>query len=232
MNVFVRAVVLVAASALISACSSYRIIERTHIPSQELANEGARALLPSGVDLRAISAAGLKVTKHAEGWVPHLYDDSASYCTIGYGHLVDGRISCKEADALRLADFVHGLTRTRGETLLISDMATAQYTVMKVVVVPITDGQFAALSDFVFNIGSMNFRASTLLKVINAHQQDHVAEQLRLWVLAKGIPQPGLVKRREAEIGLFFDGQPQPKGLPRPGETLKPLDIETGQSAP
>jgi lysozyme len=215
--------------ALSAGCASRGSIydERDHIPSQELAGV-SREVLPAGVHLRSVDARGLDVTKRAEGWVPHLYDDAVMYCTIGYGHLID-KSPCEEVAEAKLGDFARGLTEPQGEALLVIDMSTAQYTVMKSVGVTLSDGQFAALSDFVFNVGSLNFRASTLLQVVNARQNDRIAGQFRRWVFAKGKPWPGLEERREAEINLFFDGQPQRKAVPRPEEELTPIDIETGE---
>ena len=73
-----------------------------------------------------------------------------------------------------------------GSNLLVEDMPSAQYTVMKHVRAPMTDGQFAALTDFVFNVGSTNSSKSTLLKVVNESQDDQVGVQFRRWVLADG----------------------------------------------
>ena len=91
------------------------------------------------------------------------------------------------------------------------------------------DGQFAALADFVFNVGSTNFKDSTLLQVVNTKQEDRVASQFRRWTLAGGKAWPGLKKRREDEIGLYFSGRSTPKGIPPQGERLSPIDIRTGE---
>jgi GH24 family phage-related lysozyme (muramidase) len=89
----------------------------------------------------------------------------------------------------------------------------------------LTDDQFAALSDFVFNVGGRNFARSTLLKVVNAMQYERIPDQFRRWVMAGGKTWPGLVNRREKEITLYFKGRPKVKALPLPGEDLSPIDI-------
>lgn len=195
------------------------------LPPGELLNPEGRVLLPQGVILRSVYSPGIAVTKLSEKWVPHLYNDAVFYCTIGYGHLIK-KTSC---DGTEPAEFLHGLTKIRGEEILVEDMRSSQYSVMTVVKVPLTDGQFAALTDFVFNVGNANFRTSTLLQVVNANQEDRVPTQFRRWVLAKGKPLPGLKVRRDREIALFFDGIPKMRAVPQPGEDLSPVDIEQGE---
>lgn len=184
-----------------------------------------KAVLPRGVTLRPVYVKGLELTKVSEGFVPRLYNDAAGFCTIAYGHLLK-KASC---DGTEPAAFQRGVTEPEGAELLITDMKSAQLTVMTAVSATITDGQFAALTDFVFNVGGANFRKSTLLQVVNAMQHDRVPAQFRRWVLAGGKPWPGLRTRREREIELYFDGIPQPRAVPRAGEAISPLDIQAGE---
>jgi GH24 family phage-related lysozyme (muramidase) len=195
-----------------------------HLTSGELleqASGGSRA----GLQLRPVYASGLKVTKESEGWVPRLYNDAAKYCTIGYGHLV----KLAPCDGTEPDEFRKGLTEQQGEALLVTDMATAQLAVMTSVRVPMTDGQYAALTDFTFNVGGGKLRKSTLLRVVNAGEVEKVPGQLRRWVTAGGKQWPGLVTRREREIILFFDGLPTTRAVPQPGEDLSPIDIRKGE---
>jgi lysozyme len=107
-------------------------------------------------------------------------------------------------------------------------MATAQNTVLEAISLPMSDWQYAALADFVFNVGSSNFRTSTLLRVINAGDTAQVAPQLRRWVFAGGKLLRGLQTWREREIELFFEGQQQPRGA-GPEKELPPIDIRAGE---
>lgn len=175
----------------------------------------------SAAPLRAVPPKGLALTKISEGFVSRLYHDAAGYCTIGYGHLVrKGR-----CDGTESAEFKAGLTEPRGGDLLTVDMRGAQRVVADAVQVPLSDSQYGALCDFVFNAGGNAFRSSTLLREINAGRMESVPTQLRRWVLAGGKKWPGLVTRREREIELFFDGLPMPERPPGPAAVLEPLDI-------
>lgn len=64
-------------------------------------------------------------------------------------------------------------------------------------------GRLAALTDFAYNLGLGNLKASNLRKRVNAGRWDDVPAELRKWVYAAGRVQRGLVKRRDAEIALL-----------------------------
>jgi lysozyme len=98
--------------------------------------------------------------------------------------------------------------------LLGKDIKTAQDAVIKMVKVPLTEGERQAYGDFVFNLGAGNFAGSTLLKVLN--QGDHAGACKQLLVWNKGrvngtlVVLPGLDKRRKAEYALCT-GTGEPK---------------------
>lgn len=194
------------------------------LPPGELLND-AKELLPQGVKLRFVSTAGITLTKRSEGWVPHLYNDAVRYCTIGYGHLIQ-KAPC---NGIEPPEYRNGISEVKGEEILVVDLATSQYAVMTDVRAALSDSQFAALTDFVFNVGGTKFHNSTLLTILNSKQFDKVPSQLRRWVNAGGKPLTSLRTRREREIDLFFEGLPKPRAVPEPGEKLSPIDIEKGE---
>ena len=182
-----------------------------------------RDVLPPGVALRPVYDKGLDVTRESEGFRSMRYEDSAHYCSIAYGHLIK-RAPC---DGSEPAEFLAGVSREQGSTILVADMAVAQRAVMLSInpEIPLTDGQFAALCDFVYNVGSRLFKKSTLLKVINNKEFDLVPQQLRRYSVAGNKVVEGLKHRREREITLFFDGLPTPRDAPPAGADLSPIDI-------
>lgn len=184
-----------------------------------------KAALPPGVKPRKLYSKGLDLTKHAEGFRKRLYNDAARYCTIGYGHLIK-KVSC---DGSESAGFLDGITEPEGSGILIHDMSRAEKAVQLAVTTKLTDGQFAALADFTFNVGGGNFRNSTILKRVNAEQFDKVAYEFRRWTKAGGKVWPGLVTRRDGEIELFFDGTKMviPREAPLPSEEI---DIRSGEA--
>jgi len=129
-----------------------------------------------------------------EGFRSAPYLCPAGVPTIGYGftHYENGT-------AVTLLDAP--MTRETANRLL-ARLILAQYmpTVRRLCHGIVTDEQLGAITDFCFNLGASNLRASTLRKKINAGDWDEVPEQLRRWTRAGGRVLRGLVLRREAEI--------------------------------
>jgi lysozyme len=109
------------------------------------------------------------------------------------------------------------------------DLSGPEAAVSNGVTASLTDGQYASLCDFAFNVGPSHFLSSTLLKVVNANQFDQVPTQMRRWVMAGGKSVPGLLNRRNGEIALFFDGQKIPSAIPAPGMASGLIDIAKGE---
>ncbi len=180
--------------------------------------------LPKGVSLRPVYDKGIRLTKLSEGFVPRLYNDAARYCSIAYGHLVR-KAPC---DGGEPAAFLRGVSEPQGETLLVEDLRRAQRAVSSLVKTELSDGQYAALCDFTYNVGVGNLQRSTLLKVVNAGEHDRIAYQLARWNKAGGKEYRGLTTRRQREIALYFEGRPIPKAPPG-DQDLTPIDIRVGE---
>lgn len=145
-----------------------------------------------------ISPAGLDLIKRSEGLSLQPYRDTAGFLTIGYGHKI-----------VPPATFDNGITLATAEQILENDVTAAEEQVIALVKVPLTQGQFDALVDFVFNLGEARLAASTLLKDLNAGNYESAGQQLLLWDhgLENGVEEvlPGLQARREAEYA-FWNG--------------------------
>ena len=97
----------------------------------------------------------------------------------------------------------NGITPEAGEALLIKHVAYAEQAVLRLVSVPLTDGQFDALVSFTFNLGGGALQRSTLRRKVNREEHQDVPEQFLRWVWAGGRRLRGLVRRREAEVGAY-----------------------------
>jgi lysozyme len=151
---------------------------------------------------RRISSEGLALIKQWEGCRLTAYKDAVGVWTIGYGstgpHVRPGMV----------------ISQIDAEALLISDLRRFERAVERLVRVTLTDGQFAALVSFAFNVGEGKggFETSTLLKRLNAGDYASVPSELQKWVkgtdprTGKKITLPGLVNRRAAEAGLWAKG--------------------------
>lgn len=126
------------------------------------------------------------------------YADSVGVPTIGYGH----------TRGVKLGDTC---SVQQADIWLTQDLEDAAAVVATLVKVPLTQGQFDALTDFVFNLGGKRLGESTLLILLNTGRKDAAADQLDRWVHGKvdgkDVVLPGLVKRRAAEKAMFL-GRP------------------------
>ena len=137
--------------------------------------------------MRHITQDGIDLIKRFEGFSSTVYICPAGYPTIGYGHLV------------RLGESYTEISETEAEELLRKDVESAERAVLRLVNVPLTDGQFDALVSFSFNLGNGAFQRSTLRRKVNRQAHAEVPEQLMRWVWAGGRKLNGLVSRRSTE---------------------------------
>ena len=149
-----------------------------------------------------LSAAGLALVKTCEGFRGRAYLDVAGIPTIGYGH----RLTQRDA-------FPAGIDEATAEHMLACDVGEAEEAVTSLVKVSLSQGQFDALVDFVFNLGSGRLGGSTLLRDLNQGFYDIAAGQLLFWDHADmsgvEIEVAGLKARREAEFNLWTSTQPE-----------------------
>lgn len=131
--------------------------------------------------------------KAAEGFrASAYYDRTGKVWTCGFGETLcvteSTRMTEDEADArlrLRLAAFGKGVER--------------------LVRVPLTQPQYDALTDLVYNCGIANLAGSTLLKKLNAGDYEQAGNEFDRWNKSGGHVLPGLVKRRAMEHQWFAE---------------------------
>jgi lysozyme len=145
-----------------------------------------------------LSEAGLELLKKSEGFRNRTYLDVVGIATIGYGHRL-----------LPSESFPDGIDEARGAAMLADDVRDAEQAVGRLVKVPLSQGQFDALVDFVFNLGSGRLAGSSLLKDLNAGKYDAAAGQFLLWDHAGSREVAALKSRREAEVQLWEGTIPQ-----------------------
>jgi lysozyme len=133
---------------------------------------------------------GFKMTESFEGLQLTAYKDVAGVWTNGYGNT---------------HNVVPGTTITMEQA--VSDRASniegSEFVVNRVVTVPLTQNQFDALVDFVFNLGSGNFQSSTLLRKLNSGDYAGASQEFPKWDHSGGVVVAGLTRRRLAEQALF-----------------------------
>ena len=129
------------------------------------------------------------------------YKDSGGVWTIGVGMIrwPSGRrvVEGDTIDAVESADELFQWTLKHYERDV--DAATRD---------DLEPNEFDALVSLAYNIGVQAFRTSTVLKRINAKLGAHdVAEAWRRWRYDEGREVPGLLKRRDCEVQVFYGGE-------------------------
>jgi lysozyme len=169
-----------------------------------MAYNGAMNMKPSN--------AAVVLAKSSEGLRLMAYPDPGTRgapWTIGYGSTV----GVKEGDVITL---------DQAEARLDRDLLGAAAVVNRAVTVDLTQGQFDALTDFVFNVGPgrkadpskgdpgrdgfvvlKNGKPSTMLRKLNAGDYTGAAAEFPKWTKAAGRELPGLVIRRAKERAMF-----------------------------
>jgi lysozyme len=147
-----------------------------------------------GVNNLTYSTKGLSLTEQFEGCRLTAYQDQVGVWTIGYGHTGP--------------DVTAGMTISidAAQALLAKDVSSAADCVNNLVEVTLTQEEFDALVDFVFNLGAGAFRGSTMLRDLNAGDFTSAAAQFDMWDHAGGAVVAGLLRRRQAEAELFEGG--------------------------
>lgn len=145
---------------------------------------------------RAINDQGLALIKQFEGLRLDSYQDVAGVWTIGYGH------------TRGVTPDMH-ITEGQADQALLDDLVGTEAAVDSAVAGAATSGnQFSAMVVLCFNIGSANYRSSSVLREHLAANFEAAADAFLMWNKAHvdGELQvvPGLTNRRTAERALYL----------------------------
>ena len=144
--------------------------------------------------MRQVTQAGLDLVRHFEGFRGLRYICAAGCPTIGYGHVI------RPGEEER---FAGGITEAFAQDLLRADLARAEASVLRLLTVPLADGQFDALVSFAFNLGGGALERSRLRQCVLRGEHAEAVEEFLRWTRAAGRVLRGLVERRRAEATLY-----------------------------
>lgn len=140
----------------------------------------------SSNDNHMLSENGAAFIKQNEGLRLTPYIDGTGH-SIGYGHFIPAGQSVPKS-----------ITQGQANAWFTSDIMTAENAVNTYVNVGLSQNQFDALVDFVYNIGTPRFASSTLLRKLNAGDYSGAAMEFLNWKTP-----PTVLDRRRKEIALF-----------------------------
>jgi lysozyme len=144
-----------------------------------------------------VNAEGYALIKKFEGCRLKAYLCPANVWTIGYGNtFYENGMKVKEGDVI---------TQQRAEELAKFIIDQFAVTIEPFILKPLNDNQFSACVSLAYNIGTAGFKKSSVFRKLNVNPLDAtIADSFRLWNKGGGKVLPGLIKRREAEIALYF----------------------------
>jgi lysozyme len=144
-----------------------------------------------------VNAEGYALIKKFEGCQLKAYRCPANILTIGYGNtFYEDGTKVKDGDVI---------TQERAESLAKFIIDQFAVTIAPFILQPLNNNQFSACVSLAYNIGTGNFKKSSVFKKLNVNPNDvTIADSFRLWNKGSGKVLSGLVKRREAEIQLYF----------------------------
>jgi len=128
------------------------------------------------------------------------YIDVAGYWSVGCGH------------RLQDSDPRAAITQNECDALLDTDLRYFGEGVGKLIIMPLPQYRYDALTAFSYNLGLGNLAGSTLRKRVNGGYFAEAADEFLKWDLATDprtgikVPNPGLAKRRAAERAMFAFG--------------------------
>jgi lysozyme len=140
------------------------------------------------------SGACRALVRQFEGCKLQAYLCPAGVATIGVGHTRNVKLGDR-------------CSQEQADLWLTQDLEDAGASVASLVKVPLTQGQFDALTSFVFNLGIRRLAESTLLILLNKGDYHGAAAQFARWVRSDGQVLDGLVRRRAAEAKLFMPAE-------------------------
>jgi lysozyme len=154
-----------------------------------------------------VSQKCIEQIKKDEGVRNKPYQCPALLWTVGVGHVIDpnhAKVPMADRKTLPIpAGWDRVLSADEIDDILRTDLARFEAGVLRLIKVPLTQGQFDALVSFSFNVGLGNLQNSTLRMKVNRSEFEAAAEQFLVWTKAGGKVLPGLVKRRTHEKEMF-----------------------------
>lgn len=176
---------------LLAACSQTpdvsKVPDQTTQPvEQETASTGNRQAAAA----YTTNAACIDIIREFEGVRLEAYKGLSGAWLIGYGHKAGVYEGMK-------------ISQAKAESFLKDDLQMFERDVSRAVKVPVTENEFSAMVCLSYNIGSGNFRSSTVLRKINQGLRTEAADAILMWDKVNKKVNPHQVKRRGLERALF-----------------------------
>lgn len=116
---------------------------------------------------------GISLIQASEGCRLSAYLDTSGIPTIGYGS-----IYITANGKLRRVVMGDALTQAQADEMFMSEISEREAQLTPLLKVAVSDNQFSALMDFLFQFGCDNLASSTILKLINTEPVDTISFEI------------------------------------------------------
>ena len=123
------------------------------------------------------------LVKECEGLRLEAYICPAGVATIGYGHTAGVKLGTR-------------ITQADADRMLTLDLEKIKRRAASYILVPVTQGQFKALTSLIYNIGDLRKKAPKLLAYLNAGNTQAAAKEFL---------DIGSIKKRDAQGNVIYD---------------------------
>lgn len=153
------------------------------------------------IEIKTLDKCGREFMAKEEGIMLKAYRDQAGIPTIGIGctYYPGGRKVTMNDPALPSVEAAWDLFDKVNDNFLMTVYSTTRD--------DIKQNQFNALLSLCYNIGTGNFKSSTVLKLVNNNPRDPlIANAFYMWryTIVHGVKKPVLANRRKREANLYF----------------------------
>lgn len=150
------------------------------------------------IAIRPIPETALALIRRWEGLRLKPYYDTAGIATVCYGHVLSWK---RRAPLSKFKEY----TETECVGLLEAEVPKYAGFVCNLITAPMTEGMYAGLISFTYNVGPRNLRLSTLRRMINRGDAVNAAEQFLRWVYdMRRNKLAGLLSRRRDERAVYL----------------------------
>lgn len=156
---------------------------------EETSLSGSEVLSANG-HLRTNQAC-IEIIKESESLRTEAYVGPAGEIAIGYGHTKDVTLGMT-------------ISAAQAEVLLKEDLQAVETALLSWIDVAINENEFSAMVCLAYNIGTGNFRSSTVLAKLNENKRQEAADAFLLWNKSGGEVNEHLSVRRASERALFL----------------------------
>ena len=153
------------------------------------------------VHTMSLSDKGIQFIKSWEKLRTEPYEDSSGYCTIGWGHLIDGKNSCRALEKKGSDNYyrvIASYSEKSADEDLKNDLIGVIEKVKKLIAVPLYQHEFDALVCLAFNTNKLY---PVQLAKLNSRDYQGCCNEFAD-ITNGGLP--GLVKRRKHEMEMFL----------------------------